>query len=63
MEDIRDQDHDAIKELLSEGHLIPVKNGTHGRPIEFDPSENAYKVRVMGTNHPVWFIKEIVSAK
>jgi hypothetical protein len=33
MDDIRDQDHDAIKELLSEGHLIPVKNGTQGRTI------------------------------
>jgi hypothetical protein len=30
MDDIRDQDHDAIKELLSEGHLIPVKTAPRG---------------------------------
>ena len=62
MTDAEAQDWDALKELISEGHLISVKNGTHGKTIEFDPSENAYKVSVSGLNHPVWVIQQFVTA-
>jgi SAM-dependent methyltransferase len=61
MTDAEAQDWE-LKELISEGHLISVKNGTHGKTIEFDPSENAYKVSVSGLNHPVRVIQQFVTA-
>jgi hypothetical protein len=61
MTDAEAQNWDALKELISEGHVISVKNGTHAETIEFDPSEDAYKLRVSGLNRAVWVIQQFVT--
>ena len=61
MTDIADKDTDAMKELLSEGHLIPIENGSKATTVDFNRDANAYKVRVFGSNQAVWVMKELVS--
>jgi hypothetical protein len=61
MTDIADKNTDALKGLLSEGRLIPIKNGSKATTIGFNRNENAYKVRVFGSNKAVWVTKDLVS--
>jgi hypothetical protein len=58
---IRDQDKGAMRQLLLEGHLIPLKEGAKIKILSFDPAENAYRVRPFGSTDEVWLIKEFVT--
>jgi hypothetical protein len=59
----RDQDPEAVKKLMREGHVVGIKNGSKVRILWFDSGENAYKVRVFGSTREIWLIKENVFAK
>ena len=63
MDSARNQDQEAIKRLKKGGHIVEIKSGSGVTILSFDSSENAYKVRLVGSNKVLWLVKENVVAK
>jgi hypothetical protein len=63
MEFARDQDQEAVKELVREGHIFSIESGSSVLILMFDSGEHAYKVRVIGSNKEIYLVKETVFTK
>ena len=59
----RIQDQEAVQELVRQGHLFSIESGSSVVILMFNPSEHAYKVRLIGSNKEAYLVKETVFSK